>query len=65
MKKILSNAYGREIFRIFLLFLSMKIFVNFYKPLDNKFIDGCIQVFLLVCVVSLIKYIVKKPKSEI
>lgn len=64
MKKILANPYGRDLIRIILLFLSLFIFKKLYKPFDNKSLDFLIQIFLVGCVVFLIKFAIKKPNSE-
>jgi hypothetical protein len=65
MKKILSNPYGRDFIRVGLFFILMISVKYLYKPLDNGFVNGCIQGSIVGFIVLLIKFYIKKPKTEI
>ena len=65
MKKILSNPYGRDFIRVGLFFILMISVKYLYKPLDNSFVNGCIQGSIVGFIVLLIKFYIKKPKTEI
>lgn len=65
MRKILSNPYGRDFIRVGLFFILMISVKYLYKPLDNSFVDGCIQGSIVGFIVLLIRFYIKKPKTEI
>ena len=65
MKKILSNPYGRDFIRVGLFFILMISVKYLYKPLDNSFVNGCIQGSIVGFIVLLIRFYIKKPKTEI
>jgi uncharacterized membrane-anchored protein len=65
MKNILSNPYGRDFIRVGLFFILMISVKYLYKPLDNSFVNGCIQGSIVGFIVLLIRFYIKKPKTEI
>ncbi len=65
MKNILSNPYGRDFIRVGLFFILMISVKYLYKPLDNSFVNGCIKGSVVGFIVLLIRYYIKKPKTEI
>ena len=65
MKNILSNPYGRDFIRVGLFFILMISVKYLYKPLDNSFVNGCIQGSIVCFIVLLIRFYIKKPKTEI
>ena len=65
MRKILSNPYGRDFIRVGLFFILMISVKYLYKPLDNSFVNGCIQGSIVGFIVLLIRFYIKKPKTEI
>jgi hypothetical protein len=65
MKKILSNPYGRDFIRVGLFFILMISVKYLYKPLDNGFVNGCIQGSIVGFIVLLIRFYIKKSKTEI
>ena len=65
MRKILSNPYGRDFIRVGLFFILMISVKYLYKSLDNSFVDGCIQGSIVGFIVLLIRFYIKKPKTEI
>lgn len=65
MKNILSNPYGRDFIRVGLFFILMISVKYLYKPLDNSFLNGCIQGSIVGFIVLLIRFYIKKPKTEI
>lgn len=64
MKNILSNPYGRDFIRVGLFFILMISVKYLYKPLDNSFVNGCIQGSIVGFIVLLIRFYIKKPKTE-
>ena len=65
MREIQSNPYGRDFIRVGLFFILMISVKYLYKPLDNSFVDGCIQGSIVGFIVLLIRFFIKKPKTEI
>jgi hypothetical protein len=65
MKKILSNQYGKDFIRVGLFFILMISVKYLYKPLDNGFVNGCIQGSIVGFIVLLIRFYIKKSKTEI
>jgi uncharacterized membrane-anchored protein len=65
MKKILSNQYGKDLIRVGLLFILMISVKYLYKPLDNSFVNGCIQGSIVGFIVLLIRFYIKKHNTEL
>ena len=65
MKKVISNPFGRDFIRIGLFFILMISVKFLYKPLDNGFVNGCVQGSIVGFIVLLIRYFIKKPNTEI
>jgi hypothetical protein len=64
MKKVISNPYGRDFIRIGLFFILMITVKFLFKPLDNGFVNGCVQGSIVGFIVLLIRYFIKKPTTE-
>ena len=64
MKQFLSSTYGQVIKRLVLIFIALILIKNLYEPMDNNFINGCLQGLIVGAIVLLIRFLINKRDTQ-
>ena len=64
MKQFLSSTYGRDIKRVGLIFIALMLIKNLFEPMDNNFINGCLQGLIVGAIVLWIRFLINKRDTQ-